>query len=56
MDSSEESLGMKDIDGNGVGDVDEVEDRILLGNCKETVGTEDRRVVVVEDCGTRGLF
>ena len=31
---SEESLGMKDIDGNVVGGVDEVEDRIQLGNCR----------------------
>ena len=54
VDSSEESLGMKDIDGNGAGGADEVEDSIPLGNCKGTVGTEDRRVVVVEDCGTRG--
>ena len=47
---------MKDIDGNGVGGVDKVEDRIPLGNCRGLVDTEDRRVVVVEDCGTRGTF
>ena len=56
VDSLEESLGMKDIDGNGVGCVDKVEDRIMLGNCGIIVGTEDRRVVVVEDCRTRGFF
>ena len=30
VDSSEDSLGMKDIDGNGVGGVDGVEDRIIF--------------------------
>ena len=42
------------MDGNGVGGVDKVEDRILLGNCRGIVGTEDRREVVVEDFGARG--
>ena len=52
MDSSEESLGMKDIAGDGFGGVVESEERIMSGNC----GTEDRRVVVVEDCRTGGGF
>lgn len=30
MDPSEEKLGLEDIDGNGVGGVDEVEDRIVF--------------------------
>ena len=50
MDSSEESLGLEDIAGNGFGGVVELEERIMSGNC----GTEDRRVVVVEDYRTGG--
>ena len=50
MDSSEEELGSEDIDGNEVGGVVELEDRIMSGNC----GTEDTRVVAVEDFRTGG--
>ena len=32
MDSSEDNLGLEDTDGNGVGGIDELEDRILLGD------------------------
>ena len=52
MDSSEDNLGLEDIDGNGVGGVDEVEDGILLGNCKIIVGTEDCRVIPLERRGS----
>ena len=45
---------MEDIDGNGVGGVDGLEDWILLGNGGRVVGTEDCRVVVLEDCRTGG--
>ena len=54
VDSSTEKLGLEDIDGNGVGGVDEVEDRILFGNSRRIVGMKDCRVVVVEDCRTGG--
>ena len=54
VDSSEDNLGLEDIDGNGVGGVDGLEDRRLLGNCGRIVGTEDCRVVVAEDCRTGG--
>ena len=50
VDSSEETLGLEDIAGNGVGGVVELEERIMSGDC----GTEDCRVVVVEDCRTGG--
>ncbi len=56
MDSSEEKVGMKDIAGNGFGGVVETEERRMSGNCGRIVGTEDCRVVVVEDCRTGGEF
>ena len=50
VDLSEEKLGLEDIAGNGVSGVVELEERIMSGDC----GTEDCRVVVVEDCRTGG--
>ena len=47
-------LALEDIDGNGAGGVDEVQDWNLFGNSGIIVGTEDCRVVVVEDCRTGG--
>ena len=54
MDSSEENLGLEDIDGNGVGGVDGLEDRIPSGKFRRIVGTEDCRVVAAKDCRTGG--
>ena len=52
MDSSDEKLGKEDIDSGGFdGSGDS---RILLEDCTGIVGTEDCRVVVVEDCRTGG--
>jgi len=47
VDSSEEELGLEDVAGDGVGGVVKLEERTH-------VGTEDCRVVVVEDCRTGG--
>ena len=47
---------MENIDRSGIGGVDGLEDRTLLGNCGTIVGTEDCRVVVAEDCRTGGEF
>ena len=53
VDSSEEKLGKEDIDRSRSGGIDGSEDsRILLEDCGGIVGTEDCRVVVVEDCRT----
>ena len=49
-DSSVEKLGLEDIAGNGVGGVFGLEERIMSRDC----GTEECRVVVVEDCRTGG--
>ena len=52
--SSEEEFGLEDVAGNGVGGVVTLEDRIMSGSCGRIVGTEDCRVVVVEDCRAGG--
>ena len=50
VDSSEEKLGLEVIDRSGIGGIDGLEDdRVMLGNCGRVVGTEDCRVVVVEN-------
>ena len=54
-DSSEENLGKEDIDRSRSGGIDGSEDsRILLEGCGRIVGTEDCRVVAIEDCRTGG--
>ena len=50
VDSSENNLGLEDIAVNGLGGVVELEERIMSGDC----GTEDRRIVVLEDCRIGG--
>ena len=54
--SSAEESGTKDIAGDGFGRVVDSEERSMSGNCGRIVGTEDCRVVVVEDCRTGGEF
>ena len=54
VDSSDEVLGVEDIDRSGIGDIDGLEDQILLGDSVRVVGTQDCRVVVVEDYRTGG--
>ena len=54
MDSSEGKFGKEDIDMSKSGCIDGLEDRILWEDCGGGVGTEDCRVVVVEECRTGG--
>ena len=54
VDSCEDKMGKEDIDRDKSGGIDGLEDRILLEDCGRVVGTENCRVVVVEDCRTGG--
>ena len=54
VDSSQEKIGKEDIDRSRSGGIDGLEDRNLLEDCGGIVGTENCKVVVVEDCRTGG--